>query len=693
MTRFLAPEIASESMARVCDQAEIDLWTTRRQFPDEWAADNIVYGPETGWPGPRNPGLTPYMRAFVRAFGDRRWKRIVGVTAAQSGKTASVLDIIGERLDNRPAPILYVGPNKEFLTDQLEPRIDEMFRQAESLRAKVVGGVDSREQKKTLKRVAGVRLRLAHAGSSAALKSDAAALALVDEYDEMLRNIRGQGDPLGLVEARGDTYADFQVGITSTPSLGMVEIVTDEASGLEFWAAGVDDDISSPIWRLWQEGTRHHFCWPCPHCGEFFVPRSKQLRYPKNATPSQALANAWLECPHCEGEVREEHKVQCNARGSFVAPGEKIDRNGVISGNPPETTTVSFWISGFCSPFKTLGERAERYLRALASGEPDKVQTAVNAGFGELYLAGGGELPEWQEIAKRREAYDRRIPPGVLYLVAGVDVQGNRLPYVIRGFGANGTSWLIEHGYIWGPTRDPEVWAKLSEKLTTPIEGKLIKLAFVDSGFRPGKKESLPLHRVYEFCRKHKRFCYPTKGSSHPMQRPLVESAIEVGGADGKSQKFGLHLIRLDSDHWKAVVHERLGFDREDPGALHLNEAADEDYCQQIVAEARVKGPSGRWIWVARYRENHFLDCEAMAAAAAWRVGSDRYRAFRAEAHAREERRGVAARAASEALNQIDQGHDEEPDEETTATVAPKAIPASGLARSRFSDFASRLNR
>ena len=630
------------------------------------------------------------MRAFARAFGDHRWKRIVGVTSAQSGKTATVLDIIGERLDNRPAPILYVGPNKDFLTDQLEPRIEEMFRQAESLGAKVIGGIDGKEQKKTLKRVAGVRLRLAHAGSSAALKSDAAALALVDEYDEMMKNIRGQGDPLGLVEARGDTYADFQTGITSTPTLGMVEIVRDEESGLDFWKVGEDDDITSPIWRLWQEGTRHHFCWPCPHCGEFFVPRSKLLRYPDNATPSQALADSWLECPHCAGEIREEHKAYCNERGTFIAPGEAIDSDGVITGSPVETTTLSFWISGFCSPFKSIGERAERYLRALASGEQDKIQTAVNAGFGELYQAGGGEVPDWQEIAKMAETYGQRVPDGVHFLVAAVDVQGNRLPYVIRGFGAHGTSWLIEHGYIWGATKDQEVWDRLSEKLTTPIDGKLIKIAFVDSGFRPGKKESLPIHRVYEFCRKHKRFVFATKGSSAPMQRPLMERAIEVQGFEGKTKKYGLHLLRLDTDHWKAVVHERLSFDRDAPGALHLNETVDEDYCQQIVAEARVKGPSGRWIWVARYRENHFLDCEAMAAAAAWRVGGDRIKAFRAEINRREDAKGIAARLNSDERNPIEQGRDEEAMEEKKVVASNTATKAM---RSRFASFASRMNR
>ena len=31
----------------------------------------------------------------------------------------------------------------------------------------------------------------------------------MDEIDEMMANVKGQGDPLGLVEARGETYADF----------------------------------------------------------------------------------------------------------------------------------------------------------------------------------------------------------------------------------------------------------------------------------------------------------------------------------------------------------------------------------------------------------------------------------------------------------------------------------------------------
>src|SRR5205807_1151169 len=127
-----------------------------------------------------------------------------------------------------------------------------------SLASKVLGGLESKRQKKTLKRVAGVRVRLAHAGSSTALKSDPAAVALVDEYDELLKDVKRQGDPLGLVEARAATFADFVTGVTSTPSRGTIDVKRDERSGLEFWKPAPAEDLESPIWKLWQEGTMHH---------------------------------------------------------------------------------------------------------------------------------------------------------------------------------------------------------------------------------------------------------------------------------------------------------------------------------------------------------------------------------------------------------------------------------------------------
>ncbi|WP_395664148.1 phage terminase large subunit family protein, partial [Aestuariivirga sp.] len=278
--------------------------------PDEWARANRIYAETSGLPGPRDPAITPYIIPVERAVHAGEHKRVVTVCGAQMGKTDGLLDIMGARLDQRPAPILYVGPIRDFLTDQFEPRLMNLLDEAETLSAKVVRG---RRMKKTLKIVAGVPVRLAHAGSSAALKSSPAALALVDEYDEMLANVKGQGDPLGLVEARGETYADFVTVVTSTPSRGLIETEHDPRSGLTFWKPADGQAVESAIWKLWQSGTRHHFCWPCLHCDKYFVPRFAQMRWPENATPAEAARSAQLQCPHCGGLHHDDDKQEMNA--------------------------------------------------------------------------------------------------------------------------------------------------------------------------------------------------------------------------------------------------------------------------------------------------------------------------------------------------------------------------------------------
>ena len=54
---------------------------------------------------------------------------------------------------------------------------------------------------------------------------------------------------------------------------------------------------------------------------------------------------------------------------------------------------------------------------------------------------------------------------------------------------------------------------------------RLIRRAFIDSGFRPGKKDEVPEHRVYEFCRRHARIAYAVKGFDHRDQ-PLSVKRI-----------------------------------------------------------------------------------------------------------------------------------------------------------------------
>mgnify|MGYP002149067521 CR=1 FL=1 len=86
------------------------------------------------------PITLPKVSPMARAVHDGQYKRVVMVCSSQSGKTESLIDLIGARLDQRPAPILYVGPIRDFLTDQFEPRLMSLLDEAEALSAKVVRG-------------------------------------------------------------------------------------------------------------------------------------------------------------------------------------------------------------------------------------------------------------------------------------------------------------------------------------------------------------------------------------------------------------------------------------------------------------------------------------------------------------------------------------------------------------------------
>ena len=648
--------------------------------PDEWAKENRIYPKTAGVPGPRNPYLTPYMVPLGRAAFSGKYKRVVGVTASQAGKTDTMLDIIGAKLDTRPAPIIYVGPSKEFNTDQFEPRLMGLLDEAKTLSAKLIRG---KRMKKTLKYVAGVRVRLAHAGSSTALKSDPAAMALVDEYDEMSANIKGQGDPLGLVEARGETYADFVTVITSTTSLGMVETEIDPVNGLEFFKKGSSDEIESPIWRLFQEGTRHHYAWPCPHCGDYFIPMRKHLTWPKGSTPAQAKKFACLSCPNCGADIEESHKKGMNARGVMIAPGQTIE-DAIADRNHPENSTWSQWSSGLATPFKTWGDRAEDYLNALLSGEPDKVQTVVNAKFGELFSPGeGGDLPDWDELLRnhRLPYKQREVPREVIRVGMGVDVQKRGLYYVIRGFGSRGTSYLLDQGLLIGMTDDDRVWKDLEQVMLAPVGGMQIEKVFIDSGFRPDKPEAGSEHRVYEFCRRWSFLCLPTKGRDTLNGKPYSVSKIEVK-PDGTKRPYSLNLVHINSDFFKSLVHSRIKTPIDQLGAFFLHSEADEEYARQVLSEARViEQGVNKPKWVKRRKDNHFLDCEALVAAVGYALNVQTIPEGVVRNWDDDDEISVAER----------KPEPDEPDDDPPPSNDPPPPPATASLRNRFRNMGARM--
>lgn len=531
---------------------------------------------------------------------------------SQMGKTDGCqLNVMGHRLEDDPAPILYIGPTRSIVEKTIEPRIMSMFRSC-SLWERTARGKSST---KTHKRVAGVTVRLAWAGSASELAADPAAIVLLDELDRMDANVEGEGSPFEMAEARAFTYPDGRIIVTSTPKMGSVEAVTDEATGLAHWRVADSEDVQSPIWQLWQEGTRYEWAWPCPECSEYFVPRFELLTWPDDCTPQRALREAKLECPRCGSLIGDERKAEMNARGLYAAPGQSVATDGTVSGEIEQSDTLSFWVSGLASPWQTFGQRARAYLNAQKSGKPERVQGVINTGFGELYSL-KGQAPDWQVVAALREPYKfDEIPRGVKLLTCGVDVQKDRLYYVIRGWGAQHESWLIRHGEVYGETEHDPVWLDLDRVLTSQFGGQSIRLTLVDSGYRPGDPWRRPDNQIYKFCRPRSGRVVPSKG--HDQQEKPVRSARIDITVNGRVLKAGLQIWHLDTDYFKTWLHSRFEWPVGQPGGFHLSEDTTDDYCMQMTAETKVAKPSGQTAWITVRKANHDFDCEVLNVAAA----------------------------------------------------------------------------
>ncbi|WP_282187004.1 terminase gpA endonuclease subunit [Azospirillum sp. B21] len=587
----------------------------KKRHTDEWAAENVVLPPKSAEPGKYRPQRVPYMVPIQRAFDDPRWRMIVFVMGSQMTKSTGVLNVIGKRMDDAPVPIIYFGPSRNFVENTIEPRLTEMLKSSTSLSAKTQWG---KKNRKTLKIVSGAEIRLGWAGSAAELAGQPAGLVIVDERDRMDGDIKGEGDPVELARARGETYPGFCIGVTSTPLIGNVEAERHPDSGLWHWKVADPEDIDSATWKLWQEGTRHEWAWPCPHCGEFFIPRFSVLRF-DSTSPATASRTAHLECPDCGMRIFDHSKAEMNARAVFVAPGQRVAPDGTVSG--PELTgdTISFWVSGLASPFVSFGSRAADYVRAVRSGDMERLQTVVNTRLGELFRnAAGGQARAWEQIAALAQAYETgEVPYGVQRIALTVDVQKYGLYVVARGWGARYESWLLRAAFLPGETERPEVWNDLAELIDGGIDGEPFNIVLIDSGYRPGDKWRRPTNAIYDFCRR-----YPAskvraiKGHDHlPTPIKTAQAAVD---AKGKAAKWaGIMLHHLDSDFFKSWVMARIDWPAGEPGGWHVPSDVTEAYCRQVVAETRVVKPSGAAVWVRQNKDNHYLDAEMMQAAAA----------------------------------------------------------------------------
>jgi phage terminase large subunit GpA-like protein len=183
--------------------------------------------------------------------------------------------------------------------------------------------------------------------------------------------------------------------------------------------------------------------------------------------------------------------------------------------------------------------------------------------------------------------------------------------WTIRAWGNYITSQNIAHGQAFSFTEIEQIM-NLDYKTEdgTPM---VVNLCLVDSGFNADA--------TYDFCAKNTEWALPVKGSSNPMQSHYKFSTVNKTA----SVAYGMVLVIVDGGKYKDMIASRMRKEN-GTGSWMVYKGCDREYAEQVTSEHKVNARSGKrtqlmWVPKTSHADNHYLDCEVYAMAAADTLG------------------------------------------------------------------------
>ncbi|MEO5335063.1 MAG: phage terminase large subunit family protein [Magnetococcus sp. YQC-5] len=550
---------------------------TPRITVSEWADQNrwlsTVSSKE---PGRWRTDRTPYLREIMDCLSESSpVQTVVAMMASQLGKTEVGLNWIGSIMDLTPGPILMVQPTLGTAEKYSKQRLDPMIAESPTLK-NLVSDARSRDSGNTMlmKEFRGGLLCITGANSSSALASMPIRFVFLDEVDRFTGDVGGEGDPVGLALRRTNNFGSSKkILLTSTPTI----------KGF------------SRIEKAFLESDQRYYWVPCPHCKQEQVLVWSQIKWPDNQT-----SLAYYICIHCESEIQEYHKTWMLANGRWIASSPGIGK------------AAGFHLNGLYCPlgWHSWGDIAHEFVEVHE--DPFRLKQWTNTILAETWEEDAERL-SGDDLLDRREDFGSRLPPDVVLITAGIDVQDNRLEVEFVGWGRDEESWSIDHRVIYGDPSTPAVWQDIDSLLRRSFPHSRqtpdlhVRAATVDTGGHFTQA-------ACDFCR--------------PRQDRRIWGIKGMGGAGRKlwptkpnrSNKGRIPLFAIGVDTAKEAIYARLRIKEPGPGYCHFPRDRDSEWFNQLTAESvvtrYVKGRQVREWFKKSGDRNEALDCRVYAMAA-----------------------------------------------------------------------------
>ncbi len=543
----------------------------------EWSAEHRVIPRGNAEPGRWSNDRAPYLVEPFDAIHEDDVHTIVIAGCSQSGKTEAATNVVGWAVCNDPCTTIWATPSDTGAMTAAS-RFDAAIDATPELR-KRFGSRTARStiNNASMKEFMGGKLVIVSAGSPSSLASHPARLVIADEVDRFPIALRREGDPIGLLRARGTTFARRKfIAMSSPTQVG-----------------------ASRIEALFDEGDRREWFWLCA-CGGHFLPDWESVAW----TPGQPHT-AHLVAPCCGVIMSDRERWEAMSRGEWRSTAEGT--KGVRS----------YRFRGLSSPWLTLELLAREFETAGKS--PTKLAPFYNTRLGLPFEADQGEGADADAVKAMAEAYGgERCPRDASLITCGIDVQAGWLAVLIVAWGMGDEAWALQWHEVQGEARDPRTWedvaALLEQRFSygrgvdVPVEAVAI-----DSGYET--------QHVVEFCMKHRargRGWFPTKGVAGPG-RPLWTRGGDVARSLAKHFLVGV-------DGGKSQILAGLAQAEGGAGKIHTRTEFPEHFWtwatnEELVQKETIGGVKTEWRLKKGQRRNEVLDCFVLALAARYSAG------------------------------------------------------------------------
>lgn len=409
-----------------------------------------------GYNGPFKNDLVYYLVEPAECLTQREYTAVVFVAPAQTAKTSMLVDNwIAHTITCDPSDHLIVQTSQDIARDYSKRRIDRLIAASPELYARLKpGGQNDNTYDKFFK--SGMILSIGWPTKNQLAGKAIGKMALTD-YDRMPDDVDGEGPAFNLSQKRTTTF--LSRGMTLAESSPSKPIIDSK------WKAKTKHEAppTKGILGLYNSGDRRRIYGQCPSCKDYFSPDANILTsfyIPDTDDEHKRLAQCGLICTCCGYIIGIDQEKEFKKSGIWLAEGQTINKDGVVSGVSRASRLASFWLPGWFAAFQSWTSILENYTSALEhyerTGDEEPLKATFNLDQGAPYLPKAMEnLRDPDELEARAETIEKRtVPDGVHFLLASVDVQKGRFVVQVEGFGNYLESWIIDRFNIRLSYRD-----------------------------------------------------------------------------------------------------------------------------------------------------------------------------------------------------------------------------------------------